>query len=575
MYGIASNFFYNLSHFKNDSEITTYELDGHQQFHLAGLLQNRSTILSRQWQSIGIQPPAPFMTITLTLFLTKLTSVILQKGLPSNGGLILRGVKIINNTCDAILNYAGPIINTACLISYVAMIYLGHPLIGSLGIVGFALSLIKRQGYLPSLIENTLLPLDIIGFTFAAFTIETNPLFKGIGIISALCNIFAEVSKYSVVKNFLFVDDFTKKLNSTLSQEIVDSELDYSQFQINPDALHAEELKRIYPSKIPSECDLKDLYENLEKRIKANFSPDEANVSTNDERKFCQVGWDRIKNAVINDKTIDSKPFNFDSVKEILTLLLIKIQSENDQDFKDSIINLSKIGEACIAGWFKDISFLLNPQRTNIAWMIHHTLAVKREDLINHQLTLIAQHDRQFFAEAGDINNVHLNDQFHKAVWHKWRSYKGELIYQLEGRDAITRFYQRYLANEKSTDSFAYRLLSEIFYKTTLTLSLNSSFELMKFIDDRIKHYYTPEYIINMIYTDTTPDKQQFRKIEWDPIAGWLHSLSERGINILNEDSTYNEKIVKKTNYDDFRLTQHGVALLLIDLGIITYADKS
>jgi len=587
MHAITSNILYNLSHFENNAQITSYTLDGRQQFYLAGLLSNGSTILCRQWQSIGINSTVPFFTVTLTLFLTKLTSVFLQKYLPSNAGLILRGVEIINTTCDAILNYAGPIMHTACLISYVAMIYLGHPLIGSLGIAGFALSLIKRQGCLPSLIENTLLPFGFIGFTLAAFTLETNPLWKGIAIIGALCNILAEVSKYSVVTNFLFQDNFTKELRSTLDQNTVNQELDYSKLKINRDALHAKELKMIDPSideQSVSNCNLEDLYKKLEDRINAELG--EADPRNSSE------GWNTIRNAVIEDKTKDTKPFNFNYGKKILTSILIKIYSQKGDDFKNSIINFAAIGKSCIEGWFRDMSFLLNPQTTDIAWMIHHTLAVNRGELINQELLSMqiqaSKGNKDLFAEGGGNNNIHLTNQFNKALWHKWRSYQGECAYHLDGRNAITRFFQRYLANEKSTDSFAYQLLSTIFYQMTVTLSLTPPCDLIPQINEGINHKYTPEYTIDSIYDAIKPEYQQihdeltdefylrtFRKIEWDgAITTWIASLYDRDINILDDHGNYDSTFVEKDEQKNFMLTKKGVSLLLIDLGIITKIES-
>ncbi len=600
---ITANILFNLNHFNAGKEIKAYEKDGRQQTYLATLLVNRLSLLDMQWVTTGRKMPR-FGLVGLTALIVKLTSPLFRFGITNLtmgrcvecvGTFINRNIQRIEFALDKVFNCTGPIIDSACLVSYIAMIALGHPVVGVLGLMGFALLAIKQKGYMPGTVEKILVPFELTAVLYSAITSPIHIIFKSLNMTIAFFLVANYLSKNEALNQSLpgiIVNGVTRnhKIQSTVEQDW--KARIRNEFQLNYSSLHASKLREILPKEDKNkinDLDVKVLYTEIESRAQ-------------DLRiDFNQTGWQLVKNAVISDYLVDVRPVNFDYGIDILKTMLAKIAEEkDDEQFAMNVRELATIGESCVEGWLRDIGFMLNPKtKDDFAWVIHHQLADLRSELIKEAIRAEGTDLlKRSFSEVsldlvGGANNVHLINQIENALWHKWRTYKGEVTNRLEGRGIITKLLQygsdiqpRPVESRSYLDRLAnkVRRFSDIVItQINVTLPLPVPVPLYKFIDlidRRMKAEYQIDKIVDVLYDAIKPEYmevrnggsvalQKFSKIEWQTITTWIASMAERDISVLDSDGYYDPEILGTDDLGNPYLTKEGVKLLLWDLGII------
>ncbi len=588
---ILSSISFNLSHFTQAKQTEAYERDGKQQTFLASLLNNRCVLLDAQWARVrgpssfrlGFYSGVLLITKIALPFIQCIISYIRRKIGCFNriGDCISKTLKLVEIPIDKILNHSGTIINVACLSSYVAMLVLGHYVIGSLGLAGLVLFTIKKLGYLPGRLEKLLLPFELFSMVFSLAAAPQNIVLKIFSMITASLIISDYVAKNESLHQFLPKCLLGKAQRHEFQDSISIDDWTLKQetpFDVNYLSLLSEKLDEIIPSEDRAQLeqiDIKDLYIRLEGRAKKlNF-------------EINQVGWDRIKQSVVNDRISDVRPINFDRGREVLQSILFRIAGERDEKFEMSMKELSEIGASCVEGWLREINFMMNPQtKTDFSWVVHHHLAVLRGELIkeavrniSQSLKIKTQGEISLDIVGGD-NNIHLINQIQRAVWHKWRPYEGEVATKLEGRGPFRRLLERVSGGpisfhqaQKVSGVFADALLAQSSIQLILPIP---AYVLTASVSEKLVKEYNIDEITESLYQAIKPEYdnitlQPYRKIEWETITSWFGSLSIKGVDsiIMNEEGVYNPDIVGLDDRGSYFLSKDGVKLLLWDLGII------
>lgn len=607
MFTLLDNVSTNLSHMYLRDHIEAYMLDGNQHIATAQGAAVRASALDKQWTLANPNSDSYFGVIgNIILFSRGLTSLLglgagyLQEKYhitAINLGLV---IKKIEEGFNKVLDYANPILNTACAVSYVAMIAMGAVITGSLGILGLLFIAVKHYGYMPGFVESIITPLQILSLFYTTLTAPQHIIFKLLqmpGNISELAGYLAKNENLHPYLPAFLIEGSPGKhiikkghdLTIATSKEVTLNHVKYSSFQLNTTACHAPEVSQVLPEETRAQLEnisFKDLYKQIEDRCK-----DEKIDVENSE------GWKKIKNSVTNDVCTDIRPANFDKFRILFKCLLNSVASKQ-QDFKLYIEEIAKIGDNCTEGWLREVNFVINPKCNNYKWMVHHELSIIRGELIKDAINTLLKEEQQTFTigminktleDLGGRNNVHLVNQLEAALWGKWRPYEAEVYFAINGRGIFERMLHRNINLPLDSKMFMFEGNKEPTFQDLLKMAMKAINVLMHIdlpidprlvlplialFDDMVSKKYTLDLVVDHIYAAIKPEYAQtpkgmesYRKIAWNEcIAPWLSSL---GTTTLNNSNGYEESLVEKTDYDELYLTKAGVRLLLWDMGII------
>ncbi|MDR3623777.1 MAG: hypothetical protein P4L16_01400 [Chlamydiales bacterium] len=604
----------NCAHFNLSNHVEAYALDGQQHLYVSQLSAMRASTLDAQWVSTNEKSNSSFGTIGNIILIFKLTAPLikigcnyLQQTLEFTAINLSSIVQILEKGINKVLDYAGPILNIACAVSYVAMITLGHTLIGAFGIAGLALIAIKRYGYMPGYIETILTPVEYLSLFYTALTNPQNIVFKALHLISVTLGFL----NYITTNEYLipYLPDFLT--NGSPGEHIISPERHLasiidakdlvmtilektSNFELNYSALHAKETNAFLPEDV-----LKDLeqisFETLFTQIEQECT--QLKLTKN------EAGWKRLKGSIINDRCTDVRPPNFDKFRIVFKALLSKIVNDK-LNFGSKVQELAETGTQCTEGWLRAINVMLNPKSKDVKWSTHYKLATLRGELINEQIgkleqTLKASLPKGFefsLNVLGGSNNIHLSNQCQAGLWHRWRPYGGAVHLQIKGRNIFERILHRNLRPKLSTPMFDFEApLGNLAEKILTIMEVNLPLPIppdmfLDFINTDLLKTYTPELLIKYLYEKIKPEYRIeenctvcYRDIAWKPIQEWLSDISQRNFNVFktndqnaqeynassNVSTYYDPRIVDMDDYDEPHLTEEGVRLFLWDLGII------
>ncbi len=558
----------NLEHFSCQKDITVFQLDGKQQTTISTFMVTRFSLLDNQFAKVGYRSVFEIAASCVALFkvfvplfnivVVKLTKNTILKNLGSG---ITVCTSLMNKVVDKILNQAGLLINTACLISYIVMIALGNVLVGAFGIAGLVLIVIKEKGYLPGRLERGLVPFELINSLIVSWTTPRMLFFKAIAIGGALYGIFNYLEKNSAFdflsSKFIATEGYVDAPMVRFPEnweEIIQG----GDFRIDFRAMHSKNLNEAFSSEDKAELDgidIRELYDSVEGRVRALGIP--INLE----------GWQLIKDAVISDFLRDARPINFDHGREILKMVLYKMSRSDDEKFEADVKELSEIGGACVTGWFREIGYMLDQKsKTDIAWVVHHRLAEMREDFIKEGIRkfnekIHAHHPGLSLDAVGGENNVHLFLETATVLAHRWPTRAAQMNFSMNGKSILMKFLQTPDSSDINK-KFEMNIRNAINSFRNVNVPLNVSIpHFVGRIDRFLKSSYTIDAICESFYC------------EWDPIASWLASLESKGIEVLEQDEEGQDQyksLLVGTNPDSSPcLTKEGVLLLLWDLGII------
>ncbi len=602
---MIENTFLNLVHFSSGKAIETFQKDGRQQMILGAYLAQRFDVLELQWLSTGRASPIPFNNIGLGIAWTRMGAQFARlflKGISDYRSMhpkvfyIHKRITSLEVCLDKILNHTQLVVNVACLTSYVVMIALGHTLVGGLGLVGFGLLIIKKARYLPGYIEKYIIPLEVVSSVYTGVVSQVHVINKVFLLVCSLIECLDYISRNEFLNQSFSKFTSNKFGRAHQIRELVgmdwESKID-SVFRVNYSSLHSKELEQIFSRNDKDAVKAMDVhlkYEELEQRSQL------LGVA------FNHAGWKKIKDAVIYDCSSDDRPINFDYGLELLKVLLMKMSKENDEQFSKSMIELSEIGESCFEGWLRDIGVMLNPEvKDDFSWAVHNQLAVMRDGLLMESLPEVESNIQKFSEEqislsaAGGIDGVHLVDVVAIAIWHKWRTYKGEVLARLYGRSFFERLFQKGADIELDAIYGPHNKVSFIeqqfrrwgrFSDAAIAVSgIQLPIPILghmitSLVEKCLRAEYNIERMVNTLYDAIKPQyvdviergsisHQSLRKIEWGAITSWFSALYNKDIDITGDFHGFNPEIVALDDHGNFFLTEKGVKLLLWDLGII------
>lgn len=584
------------AHYSMNNEMTTYEKDGNQQLALGMLATNRLSILVNELQT-------PFPEIKLGYFslfpigmglLTAVASPFAQRylGKPEEEKNPLLSV-ISKVTVEAgrfgkfFCDRSNLWINTACCVSYVAMIALGFSVQGIVGLTGLFLIAVKRAGYMPLFIDQYLEPVFHLA---SAYSTLTAPTILPLKILQISLYAFL-ICDYFFKKNFikallpkslqypspgnLIIKEKHKWGNFT-SSSIFEKTSDDSAFKVNMTSLYAPELSAVFPADFDqktSEADPEDLFNALEREIQ------ERSLVLDSSR---QQGLSRLKNGLINGRVEDQCVPNMDMFQKVMKTLISSILKDK-RNFEENVKEMTELGNKCIEGWVREISFLLLPETQNARWSVHHELALLRGHLLKEELLKINQH-RLNLDFAGGFNNVHVVNAMNMALWHRLRTYEGEVSHALQGFNLFQTLILNRMHMEKgrelsSSEAYFIGMCFALAYPGPAPAITPIAPIILR--ETEWKYRYHPEQLVDTVYEAIQPryEVQQagaanaIRKISWDAIASHLAEMNNcpngEKLQLLDENSEYHAKWVQVSCFGEKSLTKDGVRLLLWDLGVL------
>lgn len=639
---IVQNASVNLMHLQSYAKTETYQLDGKQPIMTGIYASIRATALDYQWTLIDKNSNACFGLVANIVAIYRMFSPLLQMGVKKlqerwqitriDFAYLLQKVQ---KGIDFLLHYANPLLHVACAASYVAMLVLGHTVVGVAGLVGLALIAIKYFGYMPKLIEDILSPLEIISSFYISLATPQMILFKIMQTVTNTFNLLDYIIKNEIFHFFL--PNFLT--NKSIAEHIIIPEKSLaSMAEIDADgkiiSLRNDEVRKVIEGRDtlvlnPTSCHASEVndilskeeievlrrpensFDNLYRRIEEKCNS--LDIDKNEE------GWRKIKNAVQEGRFTDARPPNFENFKKVFQSMLCSLVHEIEKQevlaspdweiFIDKVKTIAVTGVQCNEGWLNEIRYILQPRTKDLKWSVHYELSVLRSELINEQLRvqlnsllteaersepMLAAFIRQLIEDLGETNNTHLLGEFHKAFWAKWRSYDGQLNYEIQGRGLLTRIIHATMQSKSLEDPLidfgdntsakdimaGFRDLVNALIPIEAPFPVQVTQILLQGIDEELTEAYTLDLLVNHIYDAIKPTVRiegdhfayAFRKIPWETVSEWLISLDDLGLEILLKNGSYNPLFVKNEeilNKNYFYLTQEGVKLLLLHANVL------
>ena len=566
------------NHYHLSNHIKTLELDGKQQLALSFFVSSRLHTLGYEIQDQYANSPFPSLlfhasnlcfygfSLSKSLYTPFVEYYINNHPSSQAAKFASKTLATIDHYGSKVMQQAGPLLTTICLITYVAFLALKKPMAGCIGLLSLALVELKKKQLLPSYMDRQL---HNLGYILGLIYLVTTPisLFSSLGFLFLLSNAFPLFAKKfpHLVPSILTTSlpcTFTLSLEHQTQKKIPD----LSSLKINPSYIYAKELNDLYPKEEEDPRSMKELFDEIEKKIDL-----EGIVLS----KRHTEGLHRLRKSLVEGFYEDTIPNDLESLQKILKQLLLSILS-NEVDFEARVQDLAEVGNYCVSGWMRDIDFLYHPKSKDLAWSLHHHLAKARSNFLIEQIEEIKKTlPINAFQAAGGSNDIHLVQTISRIFRSHFRTYQAEVDHTISPPSLINILYNKYVfsdvSNKETTFSRCARYLFFMAHDTDVPLSvtipllnqlpsrLNQHFDQAQALVDLVKEAITPKYIEVRGRLESRAD------IAWEAVSSWLADAAERRDLDLT-DSKWLQQDLQGLSF----LTEEGVRLLLWDLGILT-----
>jgi len=406
---------------------------------------------------------------------------------------------------DKTLNHSNVILNTACVASYVAMIALGMPVQGSIGLAGMGLSYLKQAGWIPNKVEKVLEVAQLISNVLILSTLSLSTFSIIVNSISTSLQLLSLASNWESLEGLIpewlyYPTPGTHKINQERMplafvslpggvgrrlEETTAAIENHSLFRVNSTHIHAPEVsclvsleqkndlnalnanrllerfkQRCISLGVLNDDDIEDATRRLEEAARQREA-DEVGPTTpaNEAEQENLLGsslataFVRLKNALIYDTVDDGGFARLSGLKLGLKACLYSLlEEEDDGEFETKAAEwVGILADNCTHGWLREISYLLQPKGSDYRWGIHNALATMRTDIVQEALkevaTIIDAKTGGILSvdAVGGINGVHIVDPIHSGLWTMFRTNFGERERARNGNiftNIWYRFYQ-------------------------------------------------------------------------------------------------------------------------------------
>ncbi|MDP1608959.1 MAG: hypothetical protein Q8L98_06575 [Chlamydiales bacterium] len=597
---VTKNFSLSLSQYNLSNAMRAYEKDGEQALWVTTIALARLQVLAMQLQPIApsLLANIPFFSISIGLAVAPSIVSFIQEHTKQYSLIDLTNVKeFLTKHIDV-----DAIANTACCISYVALIALGFPLSGGFGLAGLALIALKRNFYLPALAIQLLRPLSLVAGVTSVyfFPMHTAVRLLILSILSA--HLLREGLSHVTISKEWFPNLFHpfhglhKKDPPIL---FTDHLIDPANLTVNPTHIFTDRLEQLFsPEALNAPENAHELFDQLFEKIKT-----EKIVLTDREKQ----GLENIKIGTIDGFVSDVLPPNVPLFKKTLCVQIHSILQDS-LNLSIKVRELAELGHSCVLGWTRDIIALQNPNTSNIEWAIHYELAMRRGELVKEAAGEAIKDPSLFGVSLGSAaefvggtNNDHFLVEIQKIFAGKYRTYEAELHLQMDPPSVPGNFWYRgqtyfeALQNNlrhsnhtvKNVLGFNLRVLETLWLSVfdmgtvhpSLTLHHTASI-LQKCREKTDPYFYDPEILVDYTYEAIKPEKrinekgdvEEWSRISPKAIQTWLMDMQQRHPEV--DLDALDNKWLEPTLFG-YCLTKEGIRLLLWDLGILNAKSPS
>lgn len=610
-----------LSQYHASAMEETYRLDGEQKFFVGAMIAQRATALEAQLRVAGVDTNGWISTSMSIAFLSYALIVPLIPPLVDNvfpeifpksfnenviviaaGNLLAASATTIAELFDFLFltGSSGRLFDVVCAVAYIACIAFGHTLVGGLGLAGLCLAEIKKQGYLPGFIDDTLVPLSLFSQVYTTLLVPTflplkllNLAAQGMIVIDFLSKkpllqpylpkwmtpaIFGEhtIDETRSLKKFCkYIQTEQGNVKLQFDKNIFLKENFLSQLRMNTSHIHNENVTKIFTPKDITHLDeqqFKALFPAIEERW-AELTDDQRAELTADNKRVVllknlreyEASWERMRRCLVHDRTTDQRPLNPEAFNRVMKIALTSIlSSEDDDQFISGVKNLLEVGRNCIEGWTRDLTTCYDPQPTeDFEWGIHYILSKFRGQLITHHTLLTLSEiapppgsnaDKIIGPVTyGGTNNVHVHNQVQLALRRELRSREAEN----RAAQGEQGFLSTYLSSLGVHDFYQLteagsgvnlpifepprELLEYIRLNNSIVLPLPMKHLLVPTIEGKVKLDYTKEAIIDHVYDKLDP-LSDFKSdvIPFETIQHWMANPKTPGLSEYLEVNYFN-----------------------------------
>jgi len=579
-------------HYTYGNQISTHEMDGMQTFTIGGLASSRLRILAAQMQMFKPDLKTygavylPMALGAVSAFASPFAHQYLGKP-ESEQKLPLTALSKLTiklgETGEFVAKHSNKVINTACCVTYVAMIAFGFPISGTIGLVGLFLLLVKRQGMMPAFIDKRLEPIALAASLVAELSVPAPLLIRAIQLL-----VYSIVFSYYAVNNSLvkkllpdwFLYPVPGKHEFTQPEKIDEATLRLN-FRLNFSSIYTDAVSS------PFSPELEKKVESIS--IEELFKQFEEKIGEKKNSPACK----RFKAGVVGGRYEDTRPVDDLFFQKTIKALLLSIM-DDEKNFKGNVDELLGIvGRNCAEGWIREIPYMLNNRsEEDYRWGVHHELMNLRGNMMKESLLTLNSEIENFVKSSDDpkvkklnldafggANGIHLVKAFEKAAWYRFRSETAENYRKVDGVSLIDSLFLSFLHRDK-TRKIGPADGAYIGYKMAMThpgLAFFVSLFIQKIVlldlkyegcDDEPATKRRKLKVVNWIFDAIRPEEGE-RKIPWNAINQWMFESSERlGIEFFDEDGDPNRAYIAGDG-GNLHLTKIGVRLLLWDLGVI------
>jgi hypothetical protein len=600
-----------IAQYNLNNQLTEYEKDGMQQLATGMLAQKRLAFLAAQLLSVFPKIPIqkisyiPLSAGILSGIASPMAQYYLNKPEMEQSPLLTAVSKLTVQTGKAgkfVCDHSNNLINTACCISYVSMIHFGFKSQGIAGLTGLFLIAVKRTGYIPKKADTLL---ENVNFIASGILIFTAPMFLPLRVLNILIYAYT-LADHALKKQSLqqYLPKFLSnpapgqhvvnpidRISTALKNRIDNLAKSNRNFYVNISSINAPEVSKTMPndfSEIIHQETAADLFNRLHQVI------ENENIELS---SFEKLGLRKLKNGLVDGRVEGSPVHNMHTFEHHMKGLLHSILQDSSNR-KQHIKEMASIGNQCIEGWYREIAYLLLPETKNVKWAVHHELAVLRGEMVKNALLEINNHiceeeSSLDLSVLGGSNNVHILNATNMALWHRLRTYEGELLREIHGKSILDTLFINSYDNTDPETTNDFSLRESFFVGARFALAYPGPAPIIAgalpsiAMNVRSNYEYAVDTLVNHVYDAIRPQysriqnndfsEESFRKISWESIQEWLRDIEERfeesgKIKILDENSLYgmNEKWVGRDLHNQYFLTKDGIRLLLWDLGVLT-----
>lgn len=240
------------------TEITTHEKDGQQQLQIGFLAIARLSLLSDQLESINLNFNSSFLAIPLGLGAAVTVAATFAKEYlaknPKESGalsLLCRFTVQAGKVGAEICQKANPVMNAACSVSYVAMIYFGHPVAGAMGLASLVVISVKRYGCLPNWLDRAMEPVVFAASAWGVWNIPGGGFVRVALLVAKLSEGIDLLKRFESAHSFI-----PESLRNPVPGK---HEKKHGTQPVNITHIYSEKVSQIFPGDFKAEVDKLDV----------------------------------------------------------------------------------------------------------------------------------------------------------------------------------------------------------------------------------------------------------------------------------------------------------------------------